>query len=71
MSSTIPIVPINTHNTLPMSPTTSRFNGRSVGAIRALLIILGSIPGGKRHELNQSGIIRATSALAYSNVTPG
>ena len=71
LSNTIPIVPINIHNTLPTSPTTYSFSGRSAGAMPALSNIFGSIPGGEGHALSQPGIIRATSAFACVNVTPG
>ena len=37
MRSTMPMVPISTHKTLPMSPTASRLSGRRAGRTRKLL----------------------------------
>ena len=46
ISSTTPMVPISTHSTLPRSPTTSCFRGRTLGRMRASSNSLTLKPGG-------------------------
>ena len=71
ISSTMPIVPISTHSTLPMSPTRSRLNGRRFGPRRPSSNIFTLYPGGAWNLWVAMGSMRATSALARSIVTPG
>ena len=56
--------PISTHRTLPRSPTTSRFSGRTLGAIRADSKIFALKPGGGANLVFTIAIIRARSAFA-------
>ena len=47
ISSTMPMVPISTHSTLPISPITSCFSGRTLGAMLRLFEHLRAVnPGG-------------------------
>ena len=71
MRSTIPTVASSTQSTLPTSPTASCFRGRTFGPSLASSIILAVNPGGSGNFFRVSGIMRATSAFAWSKVIPG
>ena len=71
ISSTRPIDPISTHNTFPMSPTTSCFSGRRFGVNCASSKSCTVNPGGAGKLRFTIGIMRVMSALACPMVTPG
>ena len=71
ISRTRPIVPISSHSDVPASPMRSCFSGRTTGARRASSNILTLNPGNGGKRVNESGIMRATSAVACAIVTPG
>ena len=70
MRSTIPIVPINTHNTFCTSPTRSSLSEQMLGVRRASSNILMLPPGNGGKRVSEIGIMRATSALAWAIVVP-
>ena len=65
------MLPISTQSTLPSSPTTSFFRGRTAACMPASSNILTLKPGGGVNLRLTMGSMRATSALACASVTPG
>jgi len=70
-SRTMAMEPMRTHSTLPISPTTSCFKERSLGAILAFINMSALKPSGAGKLRMVMPSSRAMSALACSMVTPG